>query len=88
MRRRTVLVCVTALLFTLLLLCGDVESNPGPDINENIKQSGGTNTRPVTRQTKLNMAAPVELTLGDIMTKLSTMDRSVSEKLDYVIEDV
>ena len=91
--RRTVSLCLAFFFFTLLLLCGDVEANPGPDHNKAAKNSDGTNvhTRPATRQMTLSMAtapAPVELTLSDIMARLAMMDSTVCEKLDSVKEDV
>ena len=86
--RKTMSVCLAVLLLNLLLLCGDIESNPGPDTNDNTK-------RPATRQMTLSMAtasapapAPVELTLADVMAKLAAMDNTVCRKLDSVTDDV
>ena len=82
----------------LLLMAGDVERNPGPGPGDNDGPSANL------RQTTLRLGAsrdrntaagvianhPVypELTLADLMGKLSNMEYTVNEKLDGVRTDV
>ena len=96
--RRVLSVAIATLLLTLLLLCGDVEANPGPNhapdtkatpaVKQNI-QPGMCTRNTNTRQSRLSLTPePRDPTLADIMAKLSVMDASVNEKLDGVREDI
>ncbi|KAL8598337.1 hypothetical protein ACOMHN_047658 [Nucella lapillus] len=70
----------------LLLRCGDIEANPGP----NPPRSSSVSSDSGLRQTRLpTPSRPVkEPSMTEMMFKLNNMDSSLSKKLDGVREDV
>lgn len=93
--RRTLMASLATIALALLLLCGDVESNPGPGQGHDQKDPKGNPNaaKGQVRQTRLSTSATnhpacPEPTLSDLMGKLTNMEYVVNEKLDGVRADV